>query len=97
MTGNGPRNIDPLEVSPRGTANPPFNVSDWRGELVREDKRWRYGAPPAGTVLPRAKRNAIAARLRISPGDGANSANVAWLRHIIDHLPPTAGFVLVNG
>jgi type I restriction enzyme M protein len=29
-------------------ANPPFNVSDWRGELLRDDKRWQYGAPPAG-------------------------------------------------
>jgi len=31
-------------------ANPPFNVSDWRGELLRDDKRWRYGAPPAGNA-----------------------------------------------
>ena len=31
-------------------ANPPFNVSDWRGELLREDKRWQYGAPPAGNA-----------------------------------------------
>jgi type I restriction enzyme M protein len=27
-------------------ANPPFNVSDWRGEALREDKRWKYGVPP---------------------------------------------------
>lgn len=31
-------------------ANPPFNVSDWRGELLREDKRWKYGPPPAGNA-----------------------------------------------
>ena len=31
-------------------ANPPFNDSDWRGELLRDDKRWRYGAPPAGNA-----------------------------------------------
>jgi type I restriction enzyme M protein len=31
-------------------ANPPFNVSDWRGELLREDKRWVYGVPPAGNA-----------------------------------------------
>ena len=31
-------------------ANPPFNVSDWRGELLRDDKRWRYGTPPAGNA-----------------------------------------------
>jgi type I restriction enzyme M protein len=31
-------------------ANPPFNDSDWRGELLREDKRWVYGLPPAGNA-----------------------------------------------
>jgi len=31
-------------------ANPPFNVSDWRGELLREDKRWQYGVPPPGNA-----------------------------------------------
>lgn len=27
-------------------ANPPFNMSDWGGEGLREDVRWRYGVPP---------------------------------------------------
>jgi type I restriction enzyme M protein len=31
-------------------ANPPFNVSDWGGERLREDKRWHYGVPPAGNA-----------------------------------------------
>ena len=31
-------------------ANPPFNDSDWRGELLRGDKRWVYGVPPAGNA-----------------------------------------------
>ncbi len=31
-------------------ANPHFNDSDWRGELLREDKRWAYGIPPAGNA-----------------------------------------------
>jgi type I restriction enzyme M protein len=31
-------------------ANPPFNVSDWGGERLREDKRWKYGAPPNGNA-----------------------------------------------
>ncbi len=31
-------------------ANPPFNDSDWRGELLKEDKRWKYGTPPAGNA-----------------------------------------------
>jgi type I restriction enzyme M protein len=31
-------------------ANPPFNDSDWRGDLLRDDKRWAYGIPPAGNA-----------------------------------------------
>ena len=31
-------------------ANPPFNVSDWGGERLAEDRRWRYGAPPKGNA-----------------------------------------------
>jgi len=31
-------------------ANPPFNVSDWGGELLRNDVRWKYGTPPTGNA-----------------------------------------------
>ena len=31
-------------------ANPPFNISDWGGDRLREDVRWRYGAPPASNA-----------------------------------------------
>ncbi|MCG3212632.1 MAG: hypothetical protein FOGNACKC_06302 [Anaerolineae bacterium] len=31
-------------------ANPPFNVSDWSGEQLREDNRWQYGPPPVGNA-----------------------------------------------
>ncbi len=31
-------------------ANPPFNDSDWKGELLRDDVRWKYGAPPLGNA-----------------------------------------------
>ncbi len=31
-------------------ANPPFNDSDWKGELLREDARWRFGVPPVGNA-----------------------------------------------
>ncbi|MDF0666325.1 MAG: class I SAM-dependent DNA methyltransferase [Nitrospira sp.] len=31
-------------------ANPPFNDSDWRGELLKDDKRWVYGTPPTGNA-----------------------------------------------
>ena len=31
-------------------ANPPFNISDWGGEGLRNDVRWQYGVPPAGNA-----------------------------------------------
>ncbi len=31
-------------------ANPPFNVSDWGGDRLREDARWKYGVPPASNA-----------------------------------------------
>ena len=31
-------------------ANPPFNDSDWGGELLRNDARWKYGVPPVGNA-----------------------------------------------
>lgn len=31
-------------------ANPPFNDSDWSGDLLRKDGRWKYGTPPSGNA-----------------------------------------------
>jgi type I restriction enzyme M protein len=31
-------------------ANPPFNISDWGGDRLKDDKRWAYGIPPAGNA-----------------------------------------------
>ena len=31
-------------------ANPPFNSSDWGGERLREDARWKFGVPPVGNA-----------------------------------------------
>ena len=31
-------------------ANPPFNDSDWSGDLLKNDGRWKYGTPPAGNA-----------------------------------------------
>jgi len=31
-------------------ANPPFNISDWGGDRLRDDVRWKYGVPPAGNA-----------------------------------------------
>lgn len=31
-------------------ANPPFNLSDWGGDKLKEDPRWDYGIPPEGNA-----------------------------------------------
>lgn len=31
-------------------ANPPFNISEWGGENLRDDPRWTHGAPPPGNA-----------------------------------------------
>ena len=41
-------------------ANPPFNISDWGGDQLKEDKRWTYGVPPARQC-----------ELRLGPAHGA--------------------------
>src|SRR5579862_4056407 len=31
-------------------ANPPFNMSDWGGERLKDNVRWKYGVPPANNA-----------------------------------------------
>ena len=31
-------------------ANPPFNLSNWGAEKLADDKRWKFGLPPAGNA-----------------------------------------------
>ena len=31
-------------------ANPPFNISEWQGDQLRDDKRWIHGTPPVGNA-----------------------------------------------
>ena len=31
-------------------ANPPFNISDWGGDKLKSDIRWKYGVPPNGNA-----------------------------------------------
>jgi type I restriction enzyme M protein len=44
------RNMHPDLRADFVLANPPFNDSDWRGDLLKDDKRWQYGAPPSGNA-----------------------------------------------
>lgn len=31
-------------------ANPPFNMSDWGGDALKDDVRWKYGVPPTSNA-----------------------------------------------
>jgi type I restriction enzyme M protein len=31
-------------------ANPPFNISDWGGDKLTDDRRWKFGIPPEGNA-----------------------------------------------
>ena len=54
-------------------ANPPFNISDWGGERLREDVRWKYGVPPVGQRQLR-----LGSALHPPPGARAASPASCW-------------------
>ena len=72
-------------------ANPPFNVSNWNGELLGGDARWQYGAPPNGNanyawiqhfiyhLAPRGKAGFVLANGSMS----SNTANEGKIRKSI--------------
>lgn len=39
-----------MEIGEDESGNPPFNVSDWGGERLQDDVRWKYGIPPVGNA-----------------------------------------------
>jgi len=44
------RNLHPALKADFILANPPFNMSDWGQERLKNDVRWKYGMPPAGNA-----------------------------------------------
>jgi len=53
----GPRNVDSFRQDLHPglkadfiLANPPFNMSDWGGENLRQDVRWKFGMPPVNNA-----------------------------------------------
>jgi type I restriction enzyme M protein len=53
----GPRNADSFRTDLHPDlkadfilANPPFNMSDWGGEHLRQDVRWKFGMPPVNNA-----------------------------------------------
>lgn len=39
-----------MKIGEDESGNPPFNVSDWGGERLQDDVRWKYGIPPVGNA-----------------------------------------------
>jgi type I restriction enzyme M protein len=62
-------------------ATPPFNVSDWGGERLREDKRWKYGVPPVGNAN-------FAWVQHIVPSPGARGRGRLRARQRLDVIQP---------
>ena len=63
-------------------ANPPFNDSDWSGELLRDDVRWKYGIPPSLQV-----RNLLLARAFYCRPATPRSSAGAWRRGCAQSCP----------
>ena len=69
-------------------ANPPFNVSDWGGERLKEDVRWKYGVPPAGNanyawlqhIIHHLKPNGRAGIVLANGSMSSNSSNEDVIR-----------------
>jgi type I restriction enzyme M protein len=73
-------------------ANPPFNISDWGGERLREDARWTYGVPPAGNANYGWLQHIL---WHLAPGGRAGGGARQWL-HVLGaerrgHDPPRDG------
>jgi type I restriction enzyme M protein len=68
-------------------ANPPFNISNWWSEELRDDPRWRFGVPPAGNanlawaqhiihhLAPRGRAGFVLANMSLA-SDGADERRI---------------------
>jgi type I restriction enzyme M protein len=70
-------------------ANPPFNISDWGGERLKDDKRWQYGTPPARNanfawVQHIVHHLAPAGVAGLVLANGSMSSNQCWFARWID-------------
>ncbi len=69
-------------------ANPPFNDSDWSGELLSNDPRWQYGKPPVGNsnfawlqhMIYHLKPNGIMACVLANGSLSSNTSNEGEIR-----------------
>ncbi len=69
-------------------ANPPFNVSDWGGDRLKDDVRWKYGIPPEGNanfawlqhILHHLAPNGIAGVVLANGALSSNTSNEGEIR-----------------
>lgn len=72
-------------------ANPPFNMSDWGGDRLREDGRWKYSTPPVGNanyawvqhMIHHLAPNGIAAFVLANGSMSSNSSGEGEIRKAI--------------
>lgn len=68
--------------------NPPFNVSDWGGDRLKDDVRWKYGIPPEGNanfawlqhILHHLAPNGIAGVVLANGALSSNTSNEGEIR-----------------
>lgn len=78
-------------------ANPPFNLSNWGAEQLKDDVRWQYGMPPASNanfawlqhmiyhLAPGGRMGMVLANTALSIGsDGENNDEYAIRKSIIE-------------
>jgi type I restriction enzyme M protein len=66
-------------------ANPPFNVSDWSGEKLRDDVRWRFGDPPSATpTTPGCSTSCISSPRTARPAPRASTLGAIRLTSFRD-------------
>lgn len=72
-------------------ANPPFNMSDWGGDRLLEDGRWKYNTPPVGNanyawvqhMIHHLAPNGIAAFVLANGSMSSNSSGEGEIRKAI--------------
>lgn len=72
-------------------ANPPFNDSEWSGELLKNDPRWQYGTPPTGNanfawlqhMIYHLKPNGIMACVLANGSLSSNTSNEGEIRRAL--------------
>jgi type I restriction enzyme M protein len=59
-------------------AKPPFKMSDWGGDRLREDARWKFGVPPPATpTMPGCNTSSTTPRPRAWPASSSPNGSMS--------------------